>query len=112
MRTRCSFLGLWIGATSLVGCSDCSDEVAVANDFLEEPAHLTCQTDSDCAVVFTGCGSPRRSFCGQAALNGEAAGSAKWRKISESLADCENDCSQCDGLLVVSCSKGQCGGPP
>jgi len=110
MKMRWLIWGL-LAIGTLGGCGDCADEVAAANDFLETPEHLACQSDDDCTVVSTGCGEPRRSFCGQATLNRSSAESAEWKRISEGLADCESQCSQCDGALLAECSQGFCGGP-
>src|SRR5215204_4495355 len=100
MRAQLLVTGILQVASALVGCSNCSDEVDAANQFLEEPANLACQSDSDCAVVSTGCGEPARAFCGQAPLNVEAAASGRWQRISEGLVECDSSCTQCGAGLL------------
>lgn len=112
LRASWLVVGILQVVGALVGCSNCDDEVAAAKSFLEEPTNLVCKSDEDCAAVPTGCAEAARSFCGQAALNRDAAASAKWQQISDSLADCDGTCDQCDGLLLAQCSEGFCGGAP
>ena len=112
MRARFLLVGVLLVAGATAGCGDCSDEVAAANEFLEQPTNLTCQSDQDCAVVSTGCAEPERGLCGQAPLNRAAASSQKWKRISDALDDCDSSCAQCDALLTPHCSDGFCGGPP
>lgn len=99
-------------AAALAGCGDCSDEVDAANQFLETPANLACQSDDDCAVVMTGCAEPSRALCGQAPLNQSAAASDRWKHIHQALADCDSNCAVCDALLLPKCTDGFCGGKP
>jgi hypothetical protein len=42
-------------AGSLVACADCGEQIAAAQQFLDDPVNLGCQVDEDCAVVGTGC---------------------------------------------------------
>ena len=110
------FVGVsWLGASALlVGCADCSDESAAANEFLSAPLNLACQSDEDCMVVSVACADVSRSFCGQAQLNREAAESSKWKALSKDLEDCESGpCTQCLAALLPSCAAdGFCGGAP
>ena len=112
MRARWLFVSVLQVVGVLAGCGNCSDEVAAANEFLEEPANLACQSDEDCEVAFTGCAEPSRASCGQAPLNRAAASSQKWRRLSDALEECDDSCAQCDGLLTPRCLDGFCGGPP
>lgn len=112
LRASWLVVGIFQVAGALGGCSNCDDEVAAANSFLEDPTNLVCQSDEDCAVVPTGCAEPWRSSCGQAVLNRDAAASGKWQQISDGLADCAGSCAQCLAALLPQCSEGFCGGPP
>lgn len=103
---------LLAAAGSLVGCADCADEIAAAQQFLDDPAHLGCQVDEDCAVVGTGCQTFNRGVCQQSQLSRAAAESSKWRAISKELDECDSSCSQCQALLLARCVDGLCGGAP
>ena len=98
------------GCSMLTSCSDCSDETKAAERFLNQPANLACQADSDCKVVNTGCYTSPKGFCGQATVNAQAATSSEWQKLSKDLSECDdNDCTQCDGALLPRCVNGVCG---
>lgn len=107
-------LGVFLAIARLLpACGgDCSDEVASAKEFLDDPAHLSCQVDDDCAVVGTGCHTFARGICAQSQLSSTAAASAKWRAISKGLADCEASCTQCLVGVSPQCRNGFCGGAP
>lgn len=98
-------------AAALWGCGNCEDEEQKATAFLGRPQNLACATTDDCVVVQTGCANPKRSFCGQAQLNRDAASSTEWRELEADLSNCESSCSQCAALLIASCQQGSCGGP-
>jgi hypothetical protein len=101
---------LLAGLAMLTSCADCSDETKAAERFLNQPANLACQVDSDCKVVFTGCYQSPKGFCGQATVNAQAATSSEWQKLSKDLSECDdNDCMQCDGALLPRCVNGVCG---
>lgn len=112
LRARWLVVGMLQATGALVGCGNCDDEVAAANSFLVAPENLACQSHEDCVVVGTGCAETARSFCGQAALNRDAAASGKWQQISDGLVDCDESCDQCQAELSPRCSGGFCGGPP
>ena len=98
------------GFSTLTSCSDCTDETKAAERFLNQPASLACQVDGDCKVVFTGCYTSPKGFCGQATVNAQAATSSEWQKLSKALSECDdNDCTQCDGALLPRCVNGVCG---
>lgn len=99
-------------AGSLVACADCADEIAAAQQFLDDPANLGCQVDQDCAVVGTGCQTFARGLCAQSQLSRVAAESSKWQAINKGLTDCATSCSQCLALLSARCVDGLCGGAP
>ncbi len=99
-------------AALLAGCGDCSDEIAAAQKFLDDPANLACQADADCVVVGTGCETFARGVCAQSPLRASAAQSSKWRTISDGLDDCSSSCTQCLVGLEARCQQGFCGGPP
>lgn len=104
---------LLLGATaSLVGCSDCTDEIEAARVFLEDRTNLACQSDDDCVVVSTGCQTFSRGLCGQAQLGARAAASEAWSQLGAELSECESGtCAKCLALLLPSCTDGMCGGP-
>jgi len=100
-------------STLLTACvGNCDDETAAAQKFLSKATNLSCQSDSDCEVVSTGCGNPARSFCGQAQLNHAAATSASWKVLQNNLTDCSNECVSCAAGVTPACRDGFCGGPP
>jgi hypothetical protein len=114
-RLARGWLGLSVllsAAGSLVGCADCADESAAAQQFLDDPANLACQVDEDCAVVGTGCQTFSRGLCQQSQLSRAAAESSKWRAINKGLNECATSCSQCLALLSARCVDGLCGGAP
>jgi hypothetical protein len=98
-------------AGSLLGaCGDCSEELAVAEDFVADPANRACETDADCDVVGTGCFTLKRGLCSRVAMSRSAAMSSKWRAIDEELRDCDGACDTCDADLAARCVDGLCGG--
>ena len=100
-------------STLLTACAgDCDDETEAAQRFLSNSTNLSCQSDSDCDVVSTGCGHPARSICGQAQLNHTAAASAAWKVLQDDLTDCSNKCTNCLAAVTPACRDGFCGGPP
>jgi hypothetical protein len=111
-----SALGLLACMTlALAGCANggCDEEIEAMGKFLNDPAHLSCKSDADCAVVETGCHTFDRGLCAQAQLNTEAASSSAWQKLSRDLADCESgECSRCLAQVVPGCKDGFCGGRP
>jgi len=97
----------------LLACGgDCSDEIAAAKAFLDDPAHLACQANDDCAIVGTGCHTFDRGVCAQSQLTRAAAESSKWHVISKGLTDCEDSCGQCAVGVSPACVNGFCGGAP
>ncbi len=101
---------LLTGLSMLTSCADCSDETKAAERFLNQPANLACQVDSDCKVVFTGCYESPKGFCGQATVNAQAATSSEWQKLRKDLSECGNkECNQCAAALLPRCVDGMCG---
>jgi hypothetical protein len=98
-------------AQTLAGCGndDCSEETELARKFLNEPAHRSCQSNTDCAVVHTGCSG--LGFCGQAQLNQSTANSEAWRSRERLLNGCAEDqpCGVCGAAVVPMCTNGLCG---
>ena len=97
----------------LAGCGDddCSSEINAARDFLD--ANRSCQADTDCVGVSTGCHTFANGICGQAPLNRQASESPTWAKLSGSLDDCVGrECDMCLAGIVLRCTNGVCGGNP
>lgn len=104
--------GLTVLAVScaLLGCKDdCADAAAAADKFLADPQNLSCESNEDCTVVFTGCAPVTNAFCGQSALSTAAAESAAWSNIKKDLQSCDDCGATCAARLLIGCNAGKCG---
>src|SRR4051812_17041307 len=102
-------LSLVLGAAQ-VGCQDdCLDEKDAMESFLVKPAHLTCESNEDCAVVTVGCIPVEApgALCGQVPLNKSAAASSEWKSLRSAADACAGQsCGMCAAALLPQCSEG------
>lgn len=98
----------WTLLGGAMACSDCSEETARVQAFLADPVNLQCESDDDCVVESTNCIPIESAYCGQVALNAEAAASQEWKEMQSDATVCSGDCSVCLALKVASCKDGLC----